>query len=136
MEDLKQQINEIALQNLFEITKILTQDQREMLASAYRTLPPQLKSLNLNSEQQQQVYDIWQNASRQEAKNSVRLQFLKRNLSDMLLTQESVDMDSLQQIQAQIIAHESTQEANKIAGFFQIREVLTPEQTRQFLTLY
>jgi Spy/CpxP family protein refolding chaperone len=53
MASLKQRISETALQNLLELTSLLTEEQRESLAAAYRTLPPQFNALRLNSEQYQ-----------------------------------------------------------------------------------
>jgi Spy/CpxP family protein refolding chaperone len=64
---------------------------------------------------------------------SAKLQFLRGELSDMLLDQQAVDMDSLRQIQIKILEDELTLEEVKIDAFLQIGEVLTPEQKQQFL---
>jgi Spy/CpxP family protein refolding chaperone len=127
-----QQLNEAAIQNFLAIKDLLTQAQREKLADLQNPLPQEFQGLQLDSQQRATVHEIIQHSRQHNREVTEELRTLQTELRDMLLAPQEVEKEHLKLIQASIAEKELMLEKARINMWLQIRELLTPEQKKQF----
>ena len=128
---LKQQLSEVAVQNLLDIKGILSQDQLDTLIQSQQRIPGELQRLKLTSEQRSQLQALMRIMRFKNRTLSGELRDLKEELREMLLASDETDMEQLQQVQTAIAEKELALEKARINNLFQMREILTPEQQEQ-----
>lgn len=131
--DLRQRVSAAAVQNVLAIKSVLTQEQLDILATQQSQIPAVLKQMQLTTEQRSQIEQVIKDSIQKHRVLSDELRELKMELREVLMAPGEVDSGQLQQLQADIAEKEVTLEKSRIENILQIRDVLTPEQRKQFI---
>ena len=126
----KQQLSKGAVQNLLDIKKILTVEQRQQVADMQGQMPAEWRGLKMTQEQRSQIKDVL-NASRQENQQLAEdVRKLREDLREELLTVEP-DVAKIQELQTTIAEKDAALEKSRIDAMLQVNDLLTPEQREQ-----
>jgi Spy/CpxP family protein refolding chaperone len=125
---LKQRLSEAATRNLLAIKGLLTPEQREKLADFQQQLPAELRAVRLDPDQRSQIQELIKNSRQANKDLFEELRELKEDLRVLLLSPDGIEMEQLEQLQAQIAEKEFALEKARVENLLEIRDVLTPEQ--------
>lgn len=121
------QLSEAAVQNLLAIKATLTLDQLDKLQELQSQIPAEFERLRLTPEQRAQIQNIVKSSTSELRSVTERLQELKAQLRETLLTQ-NVDFEELNRLQTEIAEVELAQREVRVDMLLQVKEILTPEQ--------